>query len=364
MRNARIIPLFILSLGLALPACAAGRKSSSTDSLEEDQRSNQGVKPPQPTASPQSQVQTPPIPKVATPKPVELLATGPSQSTHPSVKQSPNPSLSPSPVPSAQTKASPTPTGKPEAANLSPTLVNQPSSKLPGPSSVRSVVNVKPQPTLRPSPQPTVGVTKLRGSGASNLPDELIAIEALYKESGTVTANFTQVSRSAATGIEKTTFGKIQIKQPNKVRWETTDPDPSLLVSDGKKFWFYTPPFDASDGGQVIIKKASQVQSRLAHALIAGAFSQSSVSREVRFEKRSNYQFLLIPKPGRAGTVKSALIEIHPKDKRINKVILDHRDGNHAEILLQKIELGTPLQDSVFQFVPPKGTIVIDPDRE
>lgn len=338
MRKARILLLFFLSLGLALPACAAGKKSAPSDSFELNHGSEQNDKQPLPLNPPQSQTLT------ATP--------------------APQISVSPSPIRSVDLDTGYNSTGTPKEGHSNPALVRLQRPKLPAPNSSRSAADVKQQPVTRPSPQPTPRPSQLRMSAASSLPEELVTIEALYKESGTVTANFTQVSRSAATGIEKTTFGKIQIKQPNLVRWETTDPDPSLLVSNGKKFWFYTPPFDASDGGQVIIKKASQVQSRLAHALIAGAFSQSSVSREVRFEKRSKYQFLLIPKPGRAGTVKSALIEIHPKDKRINKVILDHRDGNHAEILLQRIELGAQLPDSVFQFVPPKGTIVIDPDHE
>ena len=146
----------------------------------------------------------------------------------------------------------------------------------------------------------------------------------------------------------------------DNVRWlndaRSRLPDPNLLVSDGKKFWFYTPPFDEGEQGQVIEKKTSEVQTKFAHALLSGSFS---IARNMKVKQEKPSRFALIPKKGTAGTVIRAEIEVDPGEKLIKKVILSHRDGTRSEISLSAIKLGEPLEDRLFNFVPPPDTDVI-----
>jgi len=205
---------------------------------------------------------------------------------------------------------------------------------------------VRPKPSLRPSPKPGV-----------ELPQALREVETKYSQAQTLIAEFTQVNETAATGARKESKGILYARRPNQIRWETRSPDANLLVSDGKKFWFYTPPFDESEHGQVIEKSASQVQTKLANALLSGSFS----STPMKIEEKSPTQFVLIPKQGTAGTVRRAEIRINAEKREIQTVTLEHEGGNRSEIQLTAIELGKPINAQLFHFTPPPGTDRVDP---
>jgi outer membrane lipoprotein carrier protein len=199
---------------------------------------------------------------------------------------------------------------------------------------------------------------KPAASGKAFLPQILQEVEAKYALAKTLQAEFSQVNEVASLKTKKTSNGVIAVKRPDKLRWETKAPDPNLLVSDGKKFWFYTPPFDPTEHGQVVERPSSKIQSKLANALLSGSFS---VARDMKIEAEGAFKYVLTPKPGSAGTVKKAWIEINPTERLIQRVTIEHRGGNRSEITLSKIELGTDLGDDQFEFKAPAGTDKIDP---
>ena len=190
-------------------------------------------------------------------------------------------------------------------------------------------------------------------SKSKSIPPLLAEIETKYSKAATLSAEFEQTTHDAVLAKAKKSSGKIFIKRPSKVRWETLKPDKNLLVSDGAHFWYYTPPFDPDERGQVIEKKTSDVQSRLAQSLLSGAFS---MNREIILREKSPSVFVLVPKKGTAGTVTQATVEIDPEQKLIRKVILDHKGGNKAEITLSQIRLGEPLGNDLFSFQAPPNT--------
>jgi outer membrane lipoprotein carrier protein len=187
------------------------------------------------------------------------------------------------------------------------------------------------------------------------LPPLLQAVEARYAQAPTVQADFAQVDYIAALNREKKSSGVFLAKKPNKVRWETTAPDVNLLVSDGHRFWFYTPPFDSTEHGQVIERKTAQIQSKFAQALLSGKFS----AIRGKIEDQGGNRFLLTLSPGSAGDIEKAEVRIDPKQKLIAQVKLFHSDGNRSEIALSKFELGYQMDDQLFYFVPPPGTIQV-----
>jgi outer membrane lipoprotein carrier protein len=188
---------------------------------------------------------------------------------------------------------------------------------------------------------------------ANKLPPILVEMEEKYTKAATLQADFTQVNEVAALKSKKTSTGVLMVKRPNKLRWETLKPDMNLLISDGSHFWFYTPPFDEGEHGQLIERKSSQAQSRLANALLSGSFS---VAKDMKIKQESPSHFLLTPKRGSAGSVIRAEIIIDPQEKLIHKVILEHQGGNRSEITLNKIELGKNLGDEPFIFKAPPNT--------
>ena len=220
-----------------------------------------------------------------------------------------------------------------------------------------------PSPTPSPSPSSAASGTAPAAVAPTpkktqNLPALLAEVEAAYSKGSTYRASFEQKEFVAAMNRVKKTHGTIEVKRPDKLRWETVNPDANLLVSDGKKFWFYTPPFDEGERGQLIEKKASQVNSRLAQHLISGSFS---MAKDMKIETIDATHFRLVPRKGAAGSVKYAEITVDPVRKEISQVKLEHRGSNRSDISLTQIEIGHDLPDSHFQFVAPANTDRVDP---
>lgn len=197
---------------------------------------------------------------------------------------------------------------------------------------------------------------KTAPASPSRLPEELVSIEKKYLGAKTLEADFSQKDDIKLTGMKKESSGVLMIRHPNQFRWETLKPDKNLLVSDGRRFWFYTPPFEAGERGQVIERKTSEVQSELANALLSGAFSKI---QGLEVKKLSANRFKLIPSEGMAGTVKNAEIEIDLKKNVIEKLFLEHTGGNKTQIDLVNVKLAGKMNDAFFQFTTPPGTDVI-----
>jgi outer membrane lipoprotein carrier protein len=205
---------------------------------------------------------------------------------------------------------------------------------------------------------PIVARAKAPSNAKAEVPDALQKVEARYKEAGSLQASFEQEEVSKALGDTKKSQGKIAWKAPNRLKWETETPDPNLLVSDGKTMWFYTPPFDESEKGQVIIRKAAQMKNRLIDALLAGRFS-SAVKQGLRIEALPENTFKLLPRKGTVGGLKVAQVKIEPEKHQIVQVSLEYRDGNRSSIDLKDIELGKGIPMDQFEFkIPPRTDIV------
>ena len=192
--------------------------------------------------------------------------------------------------------------------------------------------------------------------GKAPFPKLLREVDEKYKKSRTLEADFTQENIILALKRREKSSGRIAFKRPDKVRWHTLKPDESLLVSNGSKSWYYTPPFSEDDKGQVTEGKASGLNSRFANALLSGSFSTGNVQK---LEKTGKSTFLVMPKQRTAGTVSKAWIDIDPVKKIITKVIMEHNDGNRTEILLTNIKLGVGLEDGMFNFTMPPNTEVV-----
>lgn len=188
----------------------------------------------------------------------------------------------------------------------------------------------------------------------ASLPVLLEEVQKEYQKSAGIEAEFDQMTHVKSTKSDKKAHGKIWIKHPNKLRWETISPDQNILVSDGKFFWFYTPPFEKGDRGQVIIKKSAQIQTQFLNALLSGSFDFSKTKTQI--ETKSANVFLLKPSENTAGDVKTAEVTINVGTKKIEKVSLVHVSGNETSIQLKEIKLLPNLADTLFRFVPDRNT--------
>jgi outer membrane lipoprotein carrier protein len=220
---------------------------------------------------------------------------------------------------------------------------------------MNKVIRTAPRPSPKPPAKKSGSTSKAspKSSQIKELPKLLSDVQVKYIRAGTLNAEFFQVNKTAAMNQSKTSSGTIMAKRPNKMRWETLKPDKNLLVSNGVTFWYYTPPFEEGERGQMIERKSSQVQSKLANALLSGSFSDLA---EMKIKQSGKNEFTLTPRKGTAGTVVKAFLEIDAANSLIRRVKLVHSNGNESEISLQNIQLGNPIKDSLFEFEAPPNT--------
>jgi outer membrane lipoprotein carrier protein len=190
----------------------------------------------------------------------------------------------------------------------------------------------------------------------AGVPPLLVEVEKKYAVAKQFSADFTQSKELIALKQTKTSSGKIFVRFPNLLRWETLKPDPTTLVGDGKNYWVYTPPFDPSEKGQVIVQEALETQSDVATALLSGSFSKI---KEMRVRSLKDSEFKITPRKGTAGDVSEAVISVDPQSKTIRKVVLKHAGGNVTTLELLNIKLPDQIADSQFKFTPPPKTDVV-----
>ena len=188
----------------------------------------------------------------------------------------------------------------------------------------------------------------------AKLPALLEKVQAEYMKSAGIEAKFEQITDVKATKQKKKAQGRIWIKRPNKLRWETINPDPNILISDGKTFWIYTPPFEKGERGQVMIKKTAQVQTQFLNALLSGSFDFGKMN--IAIAPKAANVFILRPKEGTAGDVQTAEVTINQANNQIERVYIVHSSGNETEIKLQEIKLTSSLDEKLFKYTPDRNT--------
>lgn len=182
--------------------------------------------------------------------------------------------------------------------------------------------------------------------------NSLNVVQSKYKNVKTLTAEFTQQQKNVTLGTTKESSGRIYIMRPNKFRWETHAPEKSILVGNGNKVWFYTAPFREGEKGQVMTKRAADVQSKLAIDLLSG---QSDSNKDFKIKSLADGQYSLTPvKP--AGDIERVELFVEKTTNLVYKLVLFTKSGNETELTLKNVTLSPKLNETMFNFVPPPNT--------
>ncbi|HSX20411.1 MAG TPA: outer membrane lipoprotein chaperone LolA [Gammaproteobacteria bacterium] len=162
-------------------------------------------------------------------------------------------------------------------------------------------------------------------------------------------AKFNQNVYSENNKLLHTYSGQMEFKKPNSFRWEVLQPDPSLLVTDGKKLWNYD-----ADLEQVTVQKynANKELTPLSFVLEDPA----KLNQNFSIEAKARDCYKLTPKEENSNFVN---VEVCFKDLAISSVnILDHLGQNSAFEFMQVVN-NRNIADQRFSFKPPAGVDVV-----
>ncbi|MFK7863978.1 MAG: outer membrane lipoprotein chaperone LolA [Pseudohongiellaceae bacterium] len=192
--------------------------------------------------------------------------------------------------------------------------------------------------------------------GASNVfSNEIATLDDLLSDIQTLSADVLQLIVEANGGVLEESSIKMQLKKPDGFYWETIDPFPELIVTNGAKLWNYQPDLE-----QVVIEDWDSERSELAAQLLSG--QTENLRDEYTVEN------LLVSESTRA---KFRLTPIAPDniyenidiaflDSNLESISMQSKNGERTVWNFADVVRNQPIDDSTFVFVVPAGIEVIE----
>ena len=174
----------------------------------------------------------------------------------------------------------------------------------------------------------------------------------LLNQAQTLTGRFSQLTLDASGANLQESTGEMALKRPGQFRWQTDAPMEQLLVSDGKQVWLYDPDLE-----QVTIQALDQRLTHTPALLLSGDVSKISENFEISHQESSGVvDFVLKPK---ARDTLFDNLRLSFRNGVINDMQLIDSVGQRTNILFAGVKMNAPLSASLFRFVPPAGTDII-----
>ncbi|GLT15820.1 outer membrane lipoprotein chaperone LolA [Vibrio algivorus] len=162
-------------------------------------------------------------------------------------------------------------------------------------------------------------------------------------------ADFTQKVTSPEGEVLLDGKGSADISRPSLFRWKTSAPDETLLVSDGKNVWYYSPFVE-----QVTILSQEQATAQTPFVLLTRNRASDWANYDVT---QSNDTFTL--KPTAADTsVGTFQIKINAKGV-VQQFNVIEQDGQKSQFEFSHFSMKKP-DAAIFSFSVPKGVEVDD----
>ena len=191
-------------------------------------------------------------------------------------------------------------------------------------------------------------------SGIVNAEDSPInQLKSFLKASASLTADFKQVSYNKAGQVGQSSFGQFYLCRPGIFRWNYQKPFAQEIVSNSEKVWFYDVDLE-----QVTSKPLDDSLGATPALLLTG---QVNIDEKFNLEEQGKDDDLnwirLSPKNEESG-FKYILIGLN--HGQLGGMELSDNFGQMTRIYFSNIKLNPVLNDTLFDFKPPKNVDVFE----
>ena len=153
--------------------------------------------------------------------------------------------------------------------------------------------------------------------------------------------------------------GHLLLKRPSKARWDYSEPERKLFVSDGKNVFFYV--LGERHATKSAIKESVDPQIPFLFLLGRGNlrrdFSRIQLVAKERPVEAGNVVLQLVPKRA-PEEFKHLLVELSPISYEVRRLVINERSGARMDFLLSNVQENLVAPDAQFQFIPPPGVEV------
>lgn len=194
------------------------------------------------------------------------------------------------------------------------------------------------------------------GSGVANAQDEAATqLNQLLGGIETFQADVRQLIVESTGGVLEESEIRFKLKRPNGFYWETLEPYPELIVTDGERLWNYQP-----DLLQVTLEAWDPERSELAAQLLSGRVDEIEADYVISGGDVGNgtaYEFILEP------IDPASLYErvtLYFRAGTLNSIHVDNGNGQRTFWEFFNHEINAPLPDDMFVFEVPDDIELID----
>lgn len=182
--------------------------------------------------------------------------------------------------------------------------------------------------------------------------DGMSSLKAFYGQTKSVRANFHQVVTDRQGRKVQEVDGQMQLKRPNKFRWDYRKPFEQQIISDGQQVWLYD-----TDLAQVTVNKLNKSIGSSPAALLAGDANIDKTFKLINAFRKDTLEWVsATPKDKESGFEK---ILMGFKDNRIQEMSLIDSFGHTTKITFTQVEVNVDLDEKNFLFQTPQGVDVV-----
>ena len=155
--------------------------------------------------------------------------------------------------------------------------------------------------------------------------------------------------------------GHLYLRRPRMMRWEYRTPEEKLFVTDGETVYLYLP-----NEAQVNRDRAGEsYDDRIPIMFLLGRSDLESEFTSIGLNPagilpRVPGAAVLRMYPRRESDVNEVVLDVDPATFDIRRVRMTYVDDSVMEFVFDRIETNSGLDRSLFEFVPPAGTEVVD----
>jgi outer membrane lipoprotein carrier protein len=199
----------------------------------------------------------------------------------------------------------------------------------------------------------------VEAAGGDPVKDLVNKIEARYRKTTDLTADFNQATTVKGFAMPLKSAGRVYIKRPGKLRWDYLEPNLEQIFVDGEQVQFYVPEHKQVLIGQLSKMTASHAPLQLLQGV--GRLDKNyAVAAAPNGAKGAGGLPLLALTPLEGGPDQpKILIEVDPDSFFLRRVELQDMNGSVSNFMFGKIMANTGLKDDVFVFLVPKDVEVI-----
>ena len=195
--------------------------------------------------------------------------------------------------------------------------------------------------------------------GTSALADEHAAQRLIQRMNAfsSLRADVEQLIIESDGGVLETSSIRMLLKKPNGFSWETLDPFPELLVTNGEWLWNYQPDLE-----QVVIEPWSIEDSGFAARLLAGDSTGLDTDYRISVVEGASAELIDFRLEPVDPAALHSRIDIGFVGEALDSIVLSERSGQRTVWRFTNLVSNPSIEDDEFNFTPPAEVEVINND--